>query len=420
MLNYTNIIQQDKCGSYMIYIFMGGIYPKEKEKLIFQKAKGKLSFAANRHQWAMIDGLEENLGASLSIINEYFVPYFPKYSDLFIHKYYWNHKKNSRDVNVSFINLRGIRNIGQAQNSYKELKKVLNRNKQEKVTVFVYTMRFSQMRAVYRLKNEGYQFHACLIVPDVPSVLARYGNRRDLYSRISSSYNLKAVEKYTKAMDSFVLLSEPMKELIQIGTRPYCIVDGLFSEFEESVPIDTKQTEKRIVYTGSLHREYGICELIDAFKKLEGTDYRLYIAGSGNAVDYVKDSTVKDNRIQYVGLLEAEEVKKLQLSATVLVNPRSKEGIDAKYSFPSKTIEYMLRERPVLMNRLPGMDPEYENYIFTPERCGVSDFAHAIEYICNLTNAERSEFAENARKYVVENKNHIVQMRKVLDMIREK
>lgn len=420
MLNYTNIIQQDKCGSYMIYIFMGGIYPKEKEKLIFQKAKGKLSFAANRHQWAMIDGLEENLGASLSIINEYFVPYFPKYSDLFIHKYYWNHKKNSRDVNVSFINLRGIRNIGQAQNSYKELKKVLNRNKQEKVTVFVYTMRFSQMRAVYRLKNEGYQFHACLIVPDVPSVLARYGNRRDLYSRISSSYNLKAVEKYTKAMDSFVLLSEPMKELIQIGTRPYCIVDGLFSEFEESVPIDTKQTEKRIVYTGSLHREYGICELIDAFKKLEGTDYRLYIAGSGNAVDYVKDSTVKDNRIQYVGLLEAEEVKKLQLSATVLVNPRSKEGIDAKYSFPSKTIEYMLRERPVLMNRLPGMDPEYENYIFTPERCGVSDFAHAIEYICNLTNAERSEFAENARKYVVENKNHIVQMKKVLDMIREK
>ena len=221
-------------------------------------------------------------------------------------------------------------------------------------------------------------------------------------------------------MDSFGLLSEPMNDLIQIGTRPYCIVDGLFSEFEESVPIDTKQTEKRIVYTGSLHREYGICELIEAFKNLEGEDYRLYIAGSGNAVDYVMNSSAKDNRIQYVGLLEAEEVKKLQLSATVLVNPRSKEGIDAKYSFPSKTIEYMLRERPVLMNRLPGMDPEYENYIFTPERCGVSDFTHAIGYICNLTNAERSEIAENARKYVVENKNHIVQMRKVLDMIRER
>ncbi len=420
MLNYTSIIQQDKSGIYMRYIFMGGIYPKEKEKTIFQKAKGKLSFAANRHQWAMIDGLEENLGLPLSIINEYFVPYFPRYSDLFIHKYYWKHKNNASDVNVSFINLRGIRNVGQARNSYKELKKFLNRNKQEKVTVFVYTMRFSQMRAVFRLKNAGYQFHACLIVPDVPSVLARYGNRRDLYSRISSSYNLQAVEKYTESMDSFVLLSEPMKELIQIGTRPYCIVDGLFSEFEESVPIDTKQTEKRIVYTGSLHREYGICELIDAFKKLEGEDYRLYIAGSGNAVDYVKDSSVEDSRIQYVGLLEAEEVKRLQLSATVLVNPRSKDGIDAKYSFPSKTIEYMLRERPVLMNRLPGMDLEYENYIFTPERCGVSDFAHAIKYICNLTDAERSEIAKDARKYVLENKNHIVQMKKVLDMIREK
>ena len=401
----------------MEYVFLGGVYPPNKENEMFQKAKGHLSFAANKHQWNMIRGIEENIVKPLCIINTPFLPYFPRYKDLFIHGSTWSHTNGAFDTNVRFLNFRGIRNLSPAKGIYKALKHTLKQNVDSKVIVFLYTMRFSQMKAVYKLKKEGYRFNACLIVPDVPSVLAKYGERTDPYARISSKYNLSSIEKYSSEMDCYVLLSEPMKELVNVGDKPFCVVDGLFSEYEDFIPMEDNRNTKNVVYTGSLHREYGICDLLNAFSKISNPDYRLYIAGTGNAVEKVQQVAQLDHRVIYVGLLQAEEVRRLQLSADLLVNPRPVEGIDAKYSFPSKTIEYMLRGRPVLMNRLPGMDAEYEEYLFTPEKCGCGEFSDAIQYICNLPYEERWRMGSRAREFVIEQKNHKVQMKKVLAMV---
>lgn len=401
----------------MKYVFMGGVYPKEIEKELFEKAKGHLSFAANKHQWNMIKGIDENSSEPMTIINTYFLPFYPRYAEWKIPTYNWSHVEGAKDVNIGYVNFRGLRNITPTHNIYLALKRYIEQNQGEKIVVFLYTMRYSQMKAVYKLKQEGENFHACLIVPDVPSIIAKYGKRTDIYSRLSTKYNLKSLEKYNAIIDSFVLLSEPMKELVKVGKKPYCIVDGLFSEFEELYLQMPNDGLFRIVYTGSLHREYGICDLLTSFSKLKGEQYKLLIAGAGNAVEEVKKAQSDDRRIEYLGLLNTDEVKALQLTASLLVNPRPIEGIDAKYSFPSKTIEYMLRSRPVLMNRLPGMDKEYENYIFTPTSCGADNFTDAIKYIFSLPQSIRLQKAVEARKFIIENKNHLVQMKKVIDMV---
>jgi len=402
------------------YVFLGGLYPKEQEKELFKLCKGRLSFAANKHQWNMVEGLEENIGSPVTLINTFFIPPFPACKKKVFQTEFWSHADTAEDINIGFLNVRWIRNICQENGVYRTLKSLLQKNKEDKTVVFVYTMRFCLMKAIVRLKKAGFDFHVCLIVPDVPSVLMNYGGRKSLLQQITARYNLSHVNRYTEQMDSFVLLSEPMTELVDIGNRPYCIVDGLCnSEMIANLSCASEETsnKKRIVYTGSLHREYGICDLLEAFRCLSGDDYQLIVAGAGNAVEDVWDACHADGRITYLGTLRAEDVRSLQASATILINPRPIDGLDAKYSFPSKTIEYMLAGKPVVMNRLPGMDIAYEKYVFTPQKCGCQGLGETIEYVCSLPQEDIERITKAARQFVVDEKNSAVQMKRVMDMV---
>ena len=406
----------------MKHIFLSGVYPKDRESELFEKSNGKLSFAANLHQWNMIQGLDENLEEPSILVNTYFISAYPRFKDKKVENYTWSHCKDAEDINVCFLNLRGIKNFSQKNEICRAIKEILKNDKEEEVIIYIYTMRYCAMKAVQFLKRSGYRIHACLIVPDVPLLLSQYGQRKGIYNRISSAYNLKQISKMTNVMDSFVILSNQMTELIDIGNRPYCIVDGIYS-YEDVLPRDVSQenendTEKRIVYTGSLHREYGICELIQNFMMIKDSSYRLIIAGSGNAEQAVIEATHKDSRISYVGTLPKDKVRELQYSATMLINPRQVNGIDSKYSFPSKTIEYLLCKKPVLMHRLPGMDEIYDNYLFTPEKYGFEGFQQLIEYVGSMPTDERNIIAEKGRDFVLQNKSPRTQMKKVLEMIK--
>ena len=53
----------------------------------------------------------------------------------------------------------------------------------------------------------------------------------------------------------------------------------------------------------------------------------------------------------------------MQQQATLLVNPRKGHEEYTKYSFPSKTMEYMASGTPTIMYKLPGLPIEYEEYL---------------------------------------------------------
>jgi glycosyltransferase involved in cell wall biosynthesis len=90
----------------------------------------------------------------------------------------------------------------------------------------------------------------------------------------------------------------------------------------------------------------------------------LCFAGGGNAVTLVEEATKRNPNIQYLGYCTKEEVFDLQNKATVLVNPRSAFEEYTKYSFPSKTMEYLSMGKPVAMNKLPALPKEYEEHLF--------------------------------------------------------
>src|SRR5690606_28854588 len=102
-----------------------------------------------------------------------------------------------------------------------------------------------------------------------------------------------------------------------------------------------KEEFKTILYTGTLAKRYGIVHLLEAFALIKDQDYRLWICGDGDARDEVNEKVRMDPRITYFSQISRERVLKFQKKATVLVNPRKSEGEFTKYSFPSKTMEYL-------------------------------------------------------------------------------
>ena len=174
---------------------------------------------------------------------------------------------------------------------------------------------------------------------------------------------------------------------------------------------------KTIVYTGTLIEKYGIMNLIEAFETIKNENYRLIICGSGETADKVVEKASKDNRIKYRGVLKASEIKSIQKVATVLVNPRQDKGEYTKYSFPLKTIEYLLAGAPTICYKLKGIPQEYDDYLFYVKDDTVESLAEKIEELCSLSEEEQAKIRKNNINFVIKNKNNVIQAMKIIDMI---
>ena len=124
-----------------------------------------------------------------------------------------------------------------------------------------------------------------------------------------------------------------------------------------------------------------------------------------------------DSRIEFLGRLPREEVLRLQMNATVLVNPRQNNEEFTKYSFPSKNIEYLSSGIPVIAYKLDGIPDDYDRYMHYVENNTVEALSEKIMEVCELTLAQRYSYGYEARKYVNENKNEIVQTKKIIEML---
>ena len=132
---------------------------------------------------------------------------------------------------------------------------------------------------------------------------------------------------------------------------------------------------------------------------LKNPSYRLVICGDGDSRNTVLECVKMDNRVSYKGQLPREEILVLQQKATLLVNPRTSEGEFTKYSFPSKTIEYLASGTPVLLYKLAGIPDEYYEYCFTVE-----------------DNSDEA-LGMRARKFILTEKSPKNQCKKLVDLI---
>lgn len=314
--------------------------------------------------------------------------------------------------NVGFFNVSFFKQWSILLSLKKRIRAWLNKYKDEEIIIVVYSLLYPYLKAAIDLKSDFPNVRICCIVLDLPEY---FGDNNSILYRFLG-FSSQKIYSIAKEVDSYVLLTEHMKIPLNVRNRPWLLMEGIYSPVQIN---SIKKQEKTILYTGKLDARFGIRSLVDYFSKLKGKDYRLWICGNGLDRDYVVKKSKEDSRIIYYGQVNQNFVFEKQREASLLINPRKPEGEYTKYSFPSKTMEYLASGTPTLMYYLPGMPKEYEDKIVFFKDSSEETFLSVLEEWLNKPQEELNAFGKKASDFIINNKTSDMQIARFLDFIRK-
>lgn len=257
----------------------------------------------------------------------------------------------------------------------------------------------------------------CALVTDmITTPLTTSLDTQSTYGRLFFAMRKHKQYKSLKQYDLFVFLTKFMAEIYNPNNRPYIIMEG---SVDHTLQLDSdsySQHDKKIImYAGAIEAEYGFNELVQAFMKLSIQNIELHIYGGGKFVSKLLEYQKNDSRIKYMGIVSNEQVVAAEKQATILVNPRLSNQEFAKYSFPSKTSEYMVSGTPLVTTKLPGIPDEYFEHLYLFEEESIEGFAKKMQEILSLPCTELRQKGRDAQEFVLKNKNNIVQTKKIIN-----
>lgn len=393
-------------------IFLTGLFPPQFRNEIEAKSIGVIQYAADALQWSIVHGLDYHTD-NLKIINLPYVGSYPlRYKDFKLNSFTFSHKSGACDINVSFLNLPLIKLYSRYYNAKKTLQSLLYEGNE---VVMIYAIHTPFIKAAVDLKNRNPSLKICLVVPDLPEFMS---DNESFFYKVLKNTERKILNKLLDKIDSFVILTDYMHESLNIGKRPWVRIEGIFSSVSDNFYVEKEQF-KTILYSGTLARRYGIINLLDAFTLIKHKDYRLWICGDGDAKEELIERVKLDHRIIFFGQIPREQVLLLQKRATVLVNPRTSEGEYTKYSFPSKTMEYLASGTPCIMNKLKGIPKDYFDFLFFPENESFLELSNKIIEVCNKEKSELKKIGEKATRFILVNKSPEKQCEKIFNMLKK-
>lgn len=402
-------------------ILLFGMFPSQNYQEIINNSKGVIQYAADALQKSFIEGLG-SLIENLEIVNLPYIGSYPnRYKKFFLRNetFEYTTQNNHRiaGINIGFCNLTGYKMYSRYINTLHYLDCFLKRSKEE-VTIVIYAIYTPFIKACVELKHK-YKLRIVLIVPDLPEYMG--GKRTFILDRLRE-HNKKILTQLYREIDGYVLLSKYMADELPIKNKPWTVVEGIFNNVSDFVLARAEHKEntvKTVFYSGTLAKRYGVLNLVEAFSKLNNINYKLEICGAGDGLEIIKDYSRKDSRIIYKGQLPRNEVLELQRQAFLLINPRTPEGEFTKFSFPSKTMEYLASGTPTLLYKLPGIPDEYYDYCFSLEDTSISALSQKIDEILSMDYEVLKIKSLSAQKFILENKNPIAQSQKVVNLINQ-
>ena len=401
----------------MKIIFLANLFPDKIKKEIELNSIGSVQYAANAFQWNFVRGLDQNNDCAIKIINAPLVGSYPfSYKKLSIKKHLFAHAQNATDTSVAFLNFAIIKHYFVRKALVRELIKNVEHNQSESQTIVVYGMLPPWVLAAIKIKEKYPIIKLCLIVPDLPEYMS---DPKRIFYKIRE-YFIPNLYSYISKFDSFVFMTDAMAEHFKITDKKWVTIEGMVDPNEINIQSTLQTLNKKIVmYAGTLSQRFGIVDLLDAFQQIEDPHYELWICGSGDGLKEIVSKSLLDIRIKVLGLLPREQVLELQKKATVLVNPRNSKGEYTKYSFPSKTMEYLLSGTPCIMKPLPGIPDEYYQYLFLVDNDSIVSLRNKIIEVCSFSEEKLEVIGKSAQKFVLEKKNYTFQTKKMIDMFKK-
>lgn len=395
------------------YLFIGAIADAEVERLL--NSKGCKISTGNNVQHKMLEGLEK-LGYYSDTITGHMTPKLAR--DTIIVDYNSeNRSENVTDVSVSFLNLPLLDKLIKKVKIGKVAKYWIKRKKNPKI--FVYSLTSGFLLAALQAKRKNSNCKIVVIVPDLPEFMSN--NQSKLY-RMLKKLDRHIINYCLKRVDGLVLFSERMREKLPVKDKPFVVMEGIIldvnrEEYMKKVEKRANDFSKTIMLSGALDCEEGILTLLEAFSKIEDTEYKLWLTGTGNAVDLINRYADADKRITYFGYIASySEFLELQQKASVFVLMVPPTHPKAAYYFPSKLMEYLATGGIVACYKLPCIPDEYDEYL----QYFSGDAEQIGRQLTDLCKTDPEVYREMAikRYEFIKQKNSVGQMKKVEELVK--
>lgn len=238
-----------------------------------------------------------------------------------------------------------------------------------------------------------------------------------------SSVGLKINHFLVRLCDAYIFLTEQMNDYCNTAEKPYTVIEGFADtkEIMSQLACGVKNREDKFIclYAGGLSTKYGLDNLVKGFIKANLVNSELHIYGNGDYAKELLELAAENQTVKFFGMRENKEVLEDEYSASLLINPRPAGDEYTKYSFPSKTLEYMSSGTPVLTTRLPGIPREYDDYLFYLDDVSIEGIASTITDIYNMPRDSIFALGNKARMYVCKEKSNIKQAEKLVCFIKK-
>lgn len=405
----------------MKILFITGAYPKGTEKLLLELGNGSpLSIPSNTFQWAVIDGLEKNR-ADYSVVSYPFLSCFPKhFQKLYTPQIDFMIDDKKVGTMEPFFNVSFLCHISIRKRLYRYVDKWAKQNSSEdKLVVLTYTPSSWFLEPIIRLKKKYKNIILCPIITDLPDDYINPMYNLSRYKMFIQTREVNKIRKCYDSVDRYVFLSIPMEEKIPNARGRYIIIEGISADCN-GLQLKSKESNiKTLLYTGSLGIHTSVKDLVDAFMKTTNPDFRLIICGGGECEDYISICANQDHRIVFKGMIPRSEVLELQRNATAVINPRKPSISITRFSFPSKTMEYMSSGTPLIGYKLGGIPKEYyEHYYALADEAEVT-LVNTINDILSKPIAELNEKAEDAYRFISEKKTSKAQVVRLIEYLKK-
>lgn len=398
-----------------------GFFPEKFYTEILSNSKGGIQYAADALQKSFVEGIG-SLCEEVEILNIPYIGSYPqRYSCLYAPggSFQWKTANGHllRGETLRFCDLKGYKMYDSYRVAKNALQSWMRKNEREDCVVMVYAVYLPFLKAVVETKKRHPSLKVLLIVPDLPQYMT---DKNTMTTRLQSGMKQLLLKRCYEFVDYYVLLSKYMVECLPVGNKPWTVIEGVFNNIQDDVrELKERSVVKTILYSGTLARRYGVMNLVRAFTETHNPCYRLVICGEGEAKGEIEMAAQEDPRLIYKGLLPRHEILHLQKRADLLVNPRTPEGVFTKYSFPSKTMEYLASGTPTLLYRLPGIPDEYFDYCFVLDKLGVEALRDKLDEVLSLSDEDLRLMGGRARKFILEQKNPVRQCEKIFQLIQK-
>lgn len=394
-------------------VCLTGLFPEEYVDEINKYSLTGVQNAANKLQWGIVKGLD-GLGKNVTIFNSIYVGSYPRlYRKIMIPTFHFSHGSEKNDINIGFINIAGIKVLSRYYTVKRELDKwaSIDSGREKVLLIYAMTTPFAQLAGYIKRKYSSIK--VIYIIPDLPMYMNVTKVQESAVYRTRKKIEEFLFHRSLKNVDGYVLLTDSMKEWFTTDIN-YTVVEGM-ATIDNTIDVDDIKKKKQILYAGGIKREYGVIDLVSAFSQIDDPEWELVIYGDGTDMESVCEYAKKDVRIKIMGSAPNAVVMKHQREAALLINPRKNQEM-AKYSFPSKTLEYMLSGTPMLGYKLAGIPEEYYDNMFVIQD-SENGMEEALRMAMDLPETERIKMGEKAKHFVVKEKNPEKQCQKILELI---